>query len=71
VIADDDAKVLTIKEVAQILRCSKARVQNVLSGKVKDVPPLPFIPLGRRKLIRRESLLRWMERKDLRADASA
>lgn len=58
----NDAEVLTIKEAATVLRCSKAHVQNLLAGKVKDAPPLPFIPLGRRKLIRRESLLRWMER---------
>jgi excisionase family DNA binding protein len=58
----NDAEVLTIKEAATVLRCSKAHIQNLLAGKVKDAPPLSFIPLGRRKLIRRESLLRWMER---------
>jgi excisionase family DNA binding protein len=58
----NDAEVLTIREAATVLRCSKAHVQNLLVGRVKDAPPLPFIPLGRRKLIRRESLVRWMER---------
>ena len=62
----NDAEVLTIKETATVLRCSKAHVQNLLAGKVKDTPLLPFIPLGRRKLIRRESLLRWMERAEAR-----
>ncbi len=56
-----DAELLTIKEVATVLRCSKAHVQNLLAGKVKDAQPLPFIQLGRRKLVRRGSLLRWME----------
>jgi hypothetical protein len=46
----------------EFLRCSKAHVQNLLAGKVKESPPLPYIPLGRRKLIRRESLLRWIEK---------
>jgi len=41
---------------------SRAHVQNLLAGKVKGAPPLPFLQLGRRKLIRRESLLRWLER---------
>jgi len=59
---DTAAEILTIKEAAALLRCSKAHLQNLLAGRVKDVPPLPFIPLGRRKLIRRDSLLRWMER---------
>ena len=58
----DDSEVLTIKEAATVLRCSKAHVQNLLAGRVKDAQPLPFIALGRRKLIRRESLLRWMEK---------
>jgi excisionase family DNA binding protein len=58
----NDPQVLTIGEAAAVLKCSKAHVQNLLAGKVKGVPPLPYIPLGRRKLIRRESLLRWMER---------
>ena len=58
----NDAEVLTIKEAASVLKCSKAQVQNLLAGKVKDAPPLPFIALGRRKLIRRDSLRRWLER---------
>jgi excisionase family DNA binding protein len=61
-IQDRPPDVLTIAEAASLLRCSKAHVQNLLTGKVNGVPPLPFIPLGRRKLIRRESLLRWMEK---------
>lgn len=59
--ARNDTQVLTIKEAAEVLRCSRAQVQNLLAGKVKGAPPLTFIPLGRRKLIRRGSLLRWME----------
>jgi excisionase family DNA binding protein len=55
-------EVLTIAEAAKKLRCSKALVQNLLAGKVPGAQPLPYIPLGRRKLIRHESLLRWMER---------
>lgn len=54
-------EVLTIGEVAELLRCSKAHVQNLLAGKVAGAAPLPFIPIGRRKLIRRQSLFRWLE----------
>jgi excisionase family DNA binding protein len=60
--SDTTADVLTIKEAAIFLRCSKAHVQNLLAGKLKGSAPLPCVPLGRRKLIRRESLLRWIER---------
>ena len=41
--------------VAEILRCSKAHIQKLLAGKSKGAAPLPFIPLGRRSLIRGES----------------
>lgn len=58
--------VLTIAETAALLRCSKAHVQNLLAGKVRRTAPLPYIPLGRRKLIRRDSLLRWMETSESR-----
>lgn len=53
--------ILTIKEVAIILRCSKTHVANVLSGKVDGLPRLTHLNLGRRKLVRREWLDRWME----------
>ncbi len=53
---------LTIPEAAALLRCSRPHIQNILAGKVKGVPPLPFVALGRRKLIRRESLFRWLEK---------
>ena len=50
---------LTIPEVAQELRCSKAHVCNVINGKVKNAPRLPAIHMGRRLLIRRETLELW------------
>lgn len=53
--------ILTVKDVASILRCSKAHVCNVLNGKVPGVPPLTHFPMGRRKLIRREWLEAWLE----------
>jgi excisionase family DNA binding protein len=53
--------ILTLKEVAQILRCSKAHVANVINGHVKGLPRLTYVALGRRKLVRREWLDQWME----------
>jgi excisionase family DNA binding protein len=52
--------VLTIPEVAAELRCSKAHVYNVINGRVRGVSSLPAIVMGRRKLVRRSSLDRWM-----------
>jgi excisionase family DNA binding protein len=51
--------ILTIEEVAGELRCSKAHVYNLVAGKIKGVPPLPVIALGRRRLVRRSTLENW------------
>ena len=53
--------VLTMAEVATILRCSKNHVSNVLNGKVPGLPTLTHFAMGRRKLVRREWLTEWME----------
>jgi hypothetical protein len=55
------SQILTLEEVAGILRCSKTHVSNVLNGRVPGVPKLTHLAMGRRKLIRREWLDRWME----------
>jgi hypothetical protein len=54
-------EVLTLREVAEALRCSKAHVCKIVNGQVAGAPRIPAITLGRRKLVRRESLLRWIE----------
>lgn len=54
-------EILTIKEVAQILRCSKAHVVNALHGTVTDVPRLTHVSVGRRKIVRKEWLNQWLE----------
>lgn len=51
---------LTAREVARELRCSKAHVHNLITGKVHGIAPLPAIALGRRRLVRRSSLYEWL-----------
>jgi transcriptional regulator with XRE-family HTH domain len=53
--------VLTLKEVAVLLRCSKTHVSNLLNGRVPGVPTLTHIAMGRRKVVRREWLDTWMD----------
>lgn len=53
-------ELLTIAEVAVELRCSKAHVCNAISGRLKNVSPLPAISMGRRKLVRRSALDTWL-----------
>ena len=54
-------QVLTIEDVAQILRCSKAHVSHIINGKVRGLPRLTHLAMGRRKLVRRDWLDQWME----------
>jgi excisionase family DNA binding protein len=53
--------ILTTEEVARELRCSKAHVSKAISGQLAHCTPLPAIPMGRRRLVRRSALLRWLE----------
>lgn len=55
---------LTVAEVAKLLHCSKAHVCNVVAGRVSGCAPIPAVRLGRRMLLRRESLLSWIEQND-------
>jgi excisionase family DNA binding protein len=58
---NETREVLTVRDVAKELRCSVAHVYNVIDGKVKNVSRLPAIPMGRRKLVQRQSLEAWKE----------
>lgn len=51
---------LTLSQVAAQLRCSKAHLSNVINGKLLCVPPLPVVRIGRRVLIRPETLQTWL-----------
>jgi hypothetical protein len=59
--APSDFDLLSLADVAKLLHCSKAHVGKVVSGLVRGCPAIPCVPLGRRKLVRRESLVRWIE----------
>ena len=55
------ARILTISEVAQVLRCSKAHVHKALAGRIAGVPQLAHLSLGRRKLIPKDWFDQWLE----------
>ena len=52
---------MTVLEVAVALRCSRAHVHNLIGGRVRGLAPLPAIHLGRRSLVRSQSLAAWLE----------
>jgi hypothetical protein len=56
-----DFDLLTMSDVAQLLRCSKAHACNAVAGRVPGCAAIPSVSLGRRKLVRRASLLAWIE----------
>lgn len=59
--APDAFDLLTLADAAKLLRCSKAHVGKAVAGRVPGCPPIPAVSLGRGKLIRRASLLLWIE----------
>ena len=60
----DDFGLLTLASVAKLLHCSKAHVSHVIAGRVPGCLPIPAVRLGRRTLVRRESLVSWIERNE-------
>jgi hypothetical protein len=54
-------EILTLHHVAQIVRCLKIHVSNVLNDKVPGVPRLTHLAMGRRKLVYRAWLDQWMK----------
>jgi len=57
----NDFDLLTLADVAKLLHCSKAHVAKAVRGLVQGCPAIPCVRLGRRKLVRRESLVHWIE----------
>jgi hypothetical protein len=51
--------VLTAKEVAEDLRCSKSQVSRLMRGDVNGLSVLPHLPLGRKKVVPRSALEAW------------
>jgi excisionase family DNA binding protein len=57
----DKFDLLTLSDAAELLHCSKAHVCKAVNGRVRGCAPIPCVSLGRRRLIRRESLRQWLE----------
>lgn len=52
--------ILNLAEAALLVRCSRAHLCNIVNGKVRGIPRLPTVRIGRRVLFRRESLEQWL-----------
>ena len=60
----EDFDLLTLADVAELLHCSKAHVCKAVAGQVRGCPAIPAVTLGRRKLVRRGTLLAWIEQNE-------
>jgi predicted DNA-binding transcriptional regulator AlpA len=54
-------KVLNLAEAASLVRCSRAHLCNIVNGKIRGIPRLPSVRIGRRVLFRRESIELWLQ----------
>jgi excisionase family DNA binding protein len=52
--------VLTCSEAAKRLKCSKGQLSKLICGKLKGAPRLKVARIGRRVLVREESLDEWL-----------
>jgi hypothetical protein len=53
--------ILDVSEAATVLHCCKSHVSNILNGKVPNVPPIPHVRAGRKRLIRYGALVDWFK----------
>jgi len=53
-------EILDMKTAADYLGVSRSHLSHLLAGKVPGVPPIPYVRAGRRALIRRSSIDRWL-----------
>ena len=58
---ENTTALLTIREIATILQCSKTHVARLLDGRVRGADPISHIRLGRRKVVRRLTFDRWLQ----------
>lgn len=55
------ARILTCTEAAKRLTVSKGQFSKLINGKVAGVPRLKTARLGRRVLVREETLEQWLQ----------
>ena len=58
-------EILDVQGVADFLHCSKSHVSNILNGKVLNLPVIPHVSAGRKKLIRRAALVEWFKTQEV------
>ena len=57
----DAPELLTIRDGANILHCTEGHFRSLLLGRVAGLPRIPHIRLGRSRVVRRSTLMNWLE----------
>jgi hypothetical protein len=55
-----DNRLLTREEAMDRLRLKASHFSKLVNGKIKGLPILPMVTIGRRQLFRAEALDRWI-----------
>jgi len=63
-------EILTTRDGAKILRCSESHFRDLLYGRVAGLPRLQHIRLGRSRVVRRSTLLTWLENAEAKSSLS-
>ena len=58
---EEQFEILDVRGAAALLHCSPSHVSNILNGKVPNLPPIPNVPAGRKRLIRKDALIKWFK----------
>jgi hypothetical protein len=64
-----DREIMDIKAAANYLGVSRSHLSHILAGKVSGVPAIPHVRAGRRALIRRVVIDRWLLEQEHGVDA--
>ncbi len=54
-------EILTPRQIASELHCSKAQAYKVINGEVKGCTKLASLSVGRKKVVRRSTFERWKQ----------
>ena len=58
---EEQFEILDVRGAAELLHCSPSHVSNILNGKIPNLPPIPHVPAGRLRLIRKDALIEWFK----------
>ena len=65
VATNHETDILDMKGAAELLHFTPSFLSKIINGKVAGTPPIPHIRVGRSRRFRRESVLKWLEDREI------